>query len=67
METKIKVIVMFAMLFTAPMVWVLALSTADSPLVYRVGAFQCGLIAAVIGLVLGWIAEGLVEEIRKNY
>ncbi len=61
---RIKLVIMLAMLFVAPMVWALALSTAGTPLVKDYGVFRCVVMAILLSLVMGWVAVGVIEESR---
>lgn len=62
---KIKLVCMLAMLFVVPMIWGLALSNADTPLVKDYGVPQCVIMAVILSLVMGWVAVGVIEESKR--
>ncbi len=62
---KVKLVIMLAMLFVVPMIWALALSTADTPLVKDYGLFRCVVMAMALAVVMGWVTVGAIEEAHE--
>lgn len=63
---RIKLSLILALPIFMPLVWVLALSDAATPLVQTAGVYGCIVYAAVTALVTAWMIVSFIMELRKQ-
>lgn len=65
LRQHIKLCVILSMAIFPILVWMLALSSATTPLVAQYGIFICLLFAAAISIVSAWLIIGFIREINN--
>lgn len=62
----IKLSLILALAIFMPLVWIIALSDATTPLVQSAGVYGCVAYAAAIAFVSAWLIVGFIAELRKH-
>ncbi len=63
---RIKLSTILSLAIFPPLIWMLALSDAATPLVQSAGVYGCIAYAAAIALLSAWLVVGFIAELRKH-